>query len=144
MFTAIFPFCWYIIWHYLKKNIFMTRATRLLIPLAQKSSPQLTTTSLECLPMLILFLTGPSNFWFVSIARVGFWTWIWPTRHGTGVESGSTVSVTMMLFMLFLLNWIGSPAHSLLVKVSLRKLELWFVLQLSLLLILPFILVNLP
>ena len=34
-----------------------------------------------------------SSIWSVATTRIGFWTWIWPTRHWTGAGSGLLISM---------------------------------------------------
>ena len=98
-----------------------------------------------------------SGIWSVATIRIGFWTWIWSTRHcGLGQEvacwfqcwknsfdqSNSTVTTDVKVVgsvfeekhllrcwgWLSLLNWIGATTLYLLLKLPPRKLESWFVL----------------
>ena len=115
-----------------------------------------------------------SGIWSVAATRIGFWTWIWSTRHcGLAQEVASMLEklnwlhltdlITLVLLMwkwmdlflrknhllrcwgwLSLLNWIGALTLSLVLKLPPRKLEPWFVLWTFFLQKLLYISINLP
>ena len=43
-----------------------------------------------------------SVIWRVAVTRIGFWTWIWSTRHWTGAGSGLLISMLEKLSFVWL------------------------------------------
>ena len=91
-----------------------------------------------------------SGIWSVATTRIGFWTWIWSTRHWTGVRSGLLISMlgklswfhlTGLITMgLLMWKWMGlflRKNHLLICWGGLSLLNLIGALTLSLLLKLP-------
>ena len=58
-----------------------------------------------------------SGIWSVATTRIGFWTWIWSTRHWTGVRSGLLISMLgklswfrltgLITMVLLMWKWMG-------------------------------------
>ena len=58
-----------------------------------------------------------SGIWSVATTRIGFWTWIWSTRHWTGAGSGLLISMleklkwfhlaSLIILVLLMWKWMG-------------------------------------
>ena len=90
-----------------------------------------------------VLLSMPMIVLSVATTKIGFWTWIWHSRHRTGAISGLLISMLEKLW-LSPLNWAGALAWYILLKLPPRKLEPWFVLRSFFLLRLLCISINLP